>query len=38
MAGVSKRAEIWDADAWAALEAEEMEADSLAAVMEELGI
>lgn len=38
VAGVSKRAEIWNADAWAALEAEEMEADSLAAVMEELGI
>lgn len=38
VAGVSKRAEIWNADAWAKLEAEEMEADSLAAVMEELGI
>lgn len=38
VAGVSKRAEIWNAEAWAKLEAEEMEADSLAAVMEELGI
>ena len=38
VAGVSKRAEIWNAEAWAKLEAEEMEADSLAAVLEELGI
>lgn len=38
VAGVLKRVEIWNADAWAALEAEDMEAESLAAVMEELGI
>ena len=38
VAGVSKRAEIWNAEAWAKLEAEELEADGLAAVMEELGI
>ena len=36
--GVSKRAEIWNAEMWAAMEAEEMEADTLASVMEELGI
>ncbi|MBR0310940.1 MAG: division/cell wall cluster transcriptional repressor MraZ [Oscillospiraceae bacterium] len=38
IAGVSKRAEIWNAEAWAKLEAEELETESLAAVMEELGI
>ena len=35
--GVSNRAEIWNADAWAALEAEELKPENLAAVMEELG-
>lgn len=38
VAGVSKRAEIWNAAAWEALEAKELEAASLAAAMEELGI
>lgn len=38
VAGVSKRAEIWNAEAWADMEAKEMEAASLAATMEELGI
>ncbi len=35
--GVSNRAEIWNADAWAALEAEELKPENLAAGMEELG-
>lgn len=35
--GVSNRAEIWNADAWTALEAEELNPENLAAVMEELG-
>lgn len=38
VAGVSKRAEIWNADKWAAIEAAELEADGLASIMEELGI
>ncbi len=38
VAGVSKRAEIWNAEAWAEQETEAMETESLAAVMEELGI
>ena len=35
--GVSNRAEIWNADVWTALEAEELNPENLAAVMEELG-
>ena len=35
--GVSNRAEIWDAERWAKVEAEELNAENLAAVMEELG-
>ena len=35
--GVSTRAEIWNAERWAALEAEELNPENLAAVMEELG-
>lgn len=35
--GVSNRAEIWNADKWAALEAEELNPENIAAVMEELG-
>lgn len=35
--GVSNRAEIWNADTWTALEAEELNPENLAAVMEELG-
>ena len=35
--GVSNRAEIWNAERWAALEAEELNPENLAAVMEELG-
>ena len=38
VAGVSKRAEIWNAEKWGALEAAELEADGLASVMEQLGI
>jgi len=38
VAGVSRRAEIWNADRWAELEAAELEADGLASVMEQLGI
>lgn len=38
VAGVSKRAEIWNAEKWAAMEAAQLEADGLASVMEELGI
>ena len=34
--GVSNRAEIWNAERWAALEAEELNPENLAAVMEEL--
>ena len=36
--GLSNRAEIWDADAWAAIEAENLNPENLAAAMEELGI
>ena len=35
--GVSNRAEIWNAEKWAAIEAEELNPENLAAVMEELG-
>lgn len=35
--GVSNRAEIWNAEAWTALEAEELNPENLSAVMEELG-
>lgn len=35
--GVSKRAEIWDTDAWNRLQEEEMNPDNIAAAMEELG-
>jgi mraZ protein len=35
--GVSNRAEIWNAAAWDALEAEELNPENLSAVMEELG-
>ena len=35
--GVSNRAEIWNAERWAALEAEELNPENLAAGMEELG-
>ncbi len=35
--GVSNRAEIWNAEAWARLEAEELNSENMAAVMEELG-
>ena len=35
--GVSNRAEIWNAEAWHAIEEEELTAENLAAVMEELG-
>lgn len=35
--GVSNRAEIWNAERWAALEAEELNPENLAAAMEELG-
>lgn len=35
--GVSNRAEIWDAAAWNAEEAQELNPENLAAVMEELG-
>jgi len=35
--GVSNRAEIWNAERWAALEAEELNPENLATVMEELG-
>ena len=38
VAGVSKRAEIWDAEKWDALETAELEGDDLASIMEELGI
>lgn len=36
--GVSKRVEIWNAETWNALEAQELESDDLASIMEELGI
>lgn len=35
--GVSNRAEIWNADAWSELEAQELNPENLTAVMEELG-
>ncbi|MEG0779337.1 MAG: division/cell wall cluster transcriptional repressor MraZ [Oscillospiraceae bacterium] len=35
--GVSNRAEIWNADAWSAVEEEELNPENMAAVMEELG-
>ena len=35
--GVSNRAEIWDAERWAKVEAEELNPENLASVMEELG-
>lgn len=35
--GVSNRAEIWNAERWAATEAEALDPENLAAVMEELG-
>lgn len=35
--GVSNRAEIWNAEAWEALESEELNPENLSAVMEELG-
>ena len=35
--GVSNRAEIWNAEAWAELEAAELNPENLGAVMEELG-
>ena len=35
--GVSNRAEIWNAEAWYAVEEEELNPENLAAVMEELG-
>ena len=35
--GVSNRAEIWNAEAWAELEAAELNSENLGAVMEELG-
>lgn len=35
--GVSKRAEIWDTDAWNSLQEDEMNPDNIAAAMEELG-
>ena len=35
--GVSNRAEIWNAEKWAEIEAEELNPENLAAVMEELG-
>ena len=35
--GVSNRAEIWNAERWAALEEAELNPENLAAVMEELG-
>ncbi|MCR5825488.1 MAG: division/cell wall cluster transcriptional repressor MraZ [Oscillospiraceae bacterium] len=38
VAGASKRAEIWDAEAWDKLNAEAMDPTNLAALMEELGI
>ena len=38
VAGVSKRAEIWDAEKWNALETAELEGEDLASIMEELGI
>ncbi len=36
--GVSKRAEIWDAEKWASLENAELESGDLAAIAEALGI
>ena len=38
IAGVSKRAEIWNAEKWAAQEEEELNSASLAALMNELNI
>jgi MraZ protein len=38
IAGVSSRAEIWNAEKWAALETEELSPENLAALMEELNI
>lgn len=38
VAGVSTRAEIWDAEKWAELEAQELGGEELASIMEELGI
>lgn len=38
IAGVSSRAEIWNADKWAELQAVEMSPENLAALMEQLGI
>ena len=35
--GVSNRAEIWDAEKWYAVEAEELNPENMGAVMEELG-
>ena len=35
--GVSNRAEIWDAEKWYAVEAAELNPDTMGAVMEELG-
>ena len=35
--GVSNRAELWNAEKWAEIEAEELNPENLAAVMEELG-
>lgn len=36
--GVSRRAEIWNAETWNALETRELQAEDMASVMEELGI
>ncbi len=37
IAGISDHAEIWNAEAWNAIEAEELNIESLGAAMEELG-
>ena len=36
--GVSRRVEIWNAETWSELEAQELASDNMASIMEELGI
>ena len=36
--GVSRRVEIWNAETWSDLEAQELASDNMASIMEELGI
>lgn len=38
VAGISNRAEIWSAEKWAAIENEQLTAENVAAMMEDLGL